>query len=150
MSFFDEDDEPRRQRARPRRGAVRWRAVADQQTLMTRRIVAGVVGRARPRAARDRRQVCRNSQHESALKDYNREVSTIATESAQQVGAQFFQLLGQRPASRRRTCRRRSRASASRPSSSSSRPQGLSVPERHDGAQQSLLIALELRRDGLD
>ena len=92
-SFFDEDDEPRRQPRGARGGS--GGGVADQQTLMIRRIVAGVVAVLVLVLLAIVVNSCRNSQHESALKDYNREVSTIATESAQQVGSQFFQLLGQ-------------------------------------------------------
>ena len=94
MSFFDEDDEPRSS-PRPRRSAAVGGAPPDQNTLLVRRAVAigGVVlllfilffGF----------RACASSRKENALKDYNREVSSIIKESDQQVGAPFFQLLGQ-------------------------------------------------------
>jgi hypothetical protein len=147
-SFFDEDDEPRRQPrvARGRSGG----GVADQQTLMTRRIVAGVVAVLFLVLLAIVVNSCRNSQHESALKDYNREVSTIATDSAQQVGSQFFQLLGQQSGQQPQDLQ--SAISSFRVQAEQQRKQaaGLSVPSDMKGAQQNLLIALEMRRDGLD
>lgn len=148
-SFFDEDDEPRRQsrsrRARPRGGV----AAADQQTLMTRRIVAGVVGVLFLVLLAIVVNSCRKSQHVSALKDYNREVSTIAHDSAQQVGGQFFQLLGQGNGQPQDL---QSAISSFRVQAEQQRRQAaaLSVPGDMQGAQQNLLIALEMRRDGLD
>jgi hypothetical protein len=147
-SFFDEDDEPRRQPrvARGRSGG----GVADQQTLMTRRIVAGVVAVLFLVLLAIVVNSCRNSQHESALKDYNREVSTIANDSAQQVGSQFFQLLGQQSGQQPQDLQ--SAISSFRVQAEQQRKQaaGLSVPSDMKGAQQNLLIALEMRRDGLD
>jgi hypothetical protein len=147
-SFFDEDDEPRRQprASRGRSGG----AVADQQTLMTRRIVAGVVAVLFLVLLAIVVNSCRNSQHENALKDYNREVSTIAQDSAQQVGAQFFQLLGQQSGQQPQDLQ--SAISSFRVQAEQQRRQaaGLDVPGDMKGAQQNLLIALEMRRDGLD
>jgi hypothetical protein len=147
-SFFDEDDEPRRQPrvARGRSGG----GVADQQTLMTRRIVAGVVAVLFLVLLAIVVNSCRNSQHESALKDYNREVSTIANDSAQQVGSQFFQLLGQQSGQQPQDLQ--SAISSFRVQAEQQRKQaaGLDVPGDMKGAQQNLLIALEMRRDGLE
>src|SRR5215210_1675268 len=95
LSFFDEDDEPRSAGPRPRRSAAVGGPSGDQQTLLVRRAVA--VGglllllillfffvRS-----------CANTRKENSLKDYNRDVSSIVRESDTQVGAPFFQLLGQ-------------------------------------------------------
>jgi hypothetical protein len=149
-SFFDEDDEPRRTTTRPRRarptGGV---AAADQQTLMTRRIVAGTIGVLILVLLAIVINSCRNSQKENSLKDYNREVSTIAQDSARQVGAQFFALLGQRSGQPQDL---QSAISSFRVQAEQQREQaaGLDVPSDMKGAQQNLLIALEMRRDGLD
>jgi hypothetical protein len=93
---------------------------------------------------------CLDTRHENALKDYNREVSSIAAESEQQVGKAFFDLLS-RPGSESavdlQTAISGYREQAETQLSQAKR---LSVPEDMKGAQQSLLIALELRRDGLD
>ena len=96
LSFFDEDDEPRRtprpRRARPAGGGV---ATADSQTLLIRRAVALVGGILVLLLLLFFVNSCRDRQRENALKDYNRQLSTIATDSASQVGAPFFQLLEQ-------------------------------------------------------
>jgi hypothetical protein len=148
-SFFDEDDEPRRQ-PRASRGRSGGGVAADPQTLMTRRIVAGVVAVLFLVLLAIVVNSCRNSQHENALKDYNREVSTIAQDSAQQVGQQFFQLLGQQTPQQPQDLQ--SAISSFRVQAEQQRRQaaGLDVPSDMKGAQQNLLIALEMRRDGLD
>jgi hypothetical protein len=148
-SFFDEDDEPRRQ-PRASRGRSGRGVAADQQTLMIRRIVAGVVGVLFLVLLAIVVNSCRNSQHENALKEYNREVSTIAQDSAQQVGSQFFQLLGQQQGQQPQDLQ--SAISSFRVQAEQQRRQaaGLGVPSDMQGAQQNLLIALEMRRDGLD
>ena len=83
---------------------------------------------------------CRDSAEENALKDYNREVSTIANESSQAGRRGVLPRCSARAAaSRRRTCRPRSRASACRPSTQLKQAEGLSVPGEMRGAHQSLL-----------
>ena len=94
MSFFDEDDEPRT-RVRPRRTAPPrgTSAPPDSQTMLVRRLLlfGGIAlllvlllfiidG-------------CRDSARDSALKDYNRDVASIGSDSESQVGRPFFQLL---------------------------------------------------------
>jgi hypothetical protein len=148
-SFFEEDDEPRR-RPRQARGRPGGGVAADQQTLMTRRIVAGVVGVLFLVLLAIVVNSCRNSQKESSLKEYNRTVATIARESAQQVGTQFFQLLAQGNGGQAQDLQ--SAISSFRVQAEQQRRQaaGLDVPSDMKGAQQNLLIALEMRRDGLD
>jgi hypothetical protein len=149
-SHFDEDDEPRRPRSRRARsgGDV---AAADHQTVLTRRIVAAVAGVLFLVLIAIAINSCRSSQKENALKEYNRAVSTIARDSAQQVGAQFFQLLGQTTAAGQPQDLQ-SAVSSFRVQAEQQRQQaaGLDVPPDMQGAQQNLLIALEMRRDGLD
>ena len=94
-------------------------------------------------------RACNNSRHKDALRNYNLQVSGIATES-RQTGEQFFEAMNQggsqAPADlyqqvdpvqelRRQVARAGQR--------------DLDVPDDMASAQQSLLIALELRRDGL-
>ena len=92
---------------------------------------------------------CANSRKENALKDYNREVSSIIKESDEQVGAPFFQLLGQ--ASSDSPADLQTNISGYRVQAESQLKQAkdLSVPDEMKGAQQSLLLALQFRRDGL-
>jgi hypothetical protein len=91
---------------------------------------------------------CRNTQADNALKDYNRQVASITTESAQ-TGTEFFKLFGssQPPAGQElESSINSAKAGADK---TLQQAQGLSVPDPVAPAQQSLLIALELRRDAL-
>ena len=149
MSFFDEDDEPRRsprpRRARPAGGV----AAADSQTLLIRRAVAGAIVLVFLILIVVVFSQWQKSRHENALKEYNRDVSTIARESADQVGGQFFQLLGQGSGEAQDL---QSAISSFRVQAEQQRRQAesLSPPDDMKGAQQNLLIALEMRRDGLE
>jgi hypothetical protein len=151
VSFFDEDDEPRRtprpRRARPAGGGV---ATADSQTLLIRRGVALVGGILVLLLLIFFVNSCRDSQRENALKDYNRQLSTIATDSARQVGAPFFQLLeeggGGQP-QELQTDISSFRVTAEQQYEQARR---LDVPSEMEGAQEAALMALEWRRDGLD
>jgi hypothetical protein len=148
VSFFDEDDEPRSS-PRPRRSAAVGGAPPDQNTLLVRR--AGAIGlfvlilfilffgvRA-----------CASSRKENALKDYNREVSSIIKESDQQVGAPFFQLLGQASSDSPADLQTNISGYRVQAEAQLKQAKSLSVPDEMKGAQQSLLLALQFRRDGL-
>ncbi len=148
MSFFDEDDEPRSS-PRPRRSAAVGGAPPDQNTLLVRRAAAigGVVlllfilffGF----------RACASSRKENALKDYNREVSSIIKESDQQVGAPFFQLLSQASSDSPADLQTNISGYRVQAESQLKQAKALSVPDEMKGAQQSLLLALQFRRDGL-
>jgi hypothetical protein len=92
---------------------------------------------------------CASSRKENTLKDYNREVASIVDESDNQVGAPFFELLGQAGDDSPQDLQ--TNISGYRVASENLLKQArkLDVPGEMTGAQQSLLIALELRRDGL-
>lgn len=147
-SFFDEDDESRRQ-PRPRRTRPAGGVAADQQTLMIRRLIAGgalllilvllVVAV----------HSCQSSQHKNSLKDYTRSVAQVAQESAQQVGGGFFQLLGQ---GKGQASDLQSAISSFRVQADQQlrQAQGFDVPSDMRPAQESFLITLEMRRDGLE
>ena len=94
-------------------------------------------------------RACNNNRRESALKDYNRQVAGVATES-RQTGEQFFKQMGsakdQSPAELYQAILGY-RGSADQ---SLKQAQDLSVPDDMKSAQQSLLIALELRRNALN
>jgi hypothetical protein len=152
VSFFDEDDEPlrttQRPRPRPRRGSPAGGAVNDSQTVLIRRMVAlvGVILLVVLLGAFVKS--CRSTQAENALKDYNRKVTGISTESAQ-TGQEFFKLFdaAQPPAAQELQSNILSyKAGADK---TLEQAQSLSPPGAMAPAHQSLLIALELRRDGL-
>jgi len=151
LSFFDEDDEPRRaprpRRSRPAGGGV---ATADSQTLLIRRAVAGVVIVLVLLLLIFFVDSCRDSQRENALKDYNRQLSTIAAESARQVSAPFFQLLTEGAGSSPQDLQTQISGYRVQAEQQYEQAQRLDVPGAMRGAQESALIALEWRRDGLD
>ncbi len=148
MSFFDEDDEPRSS-PRPRRSAASGGPSTDQQTLLVRRAVAigGLVLLLVLLFIAVRS--CASSRKENALKDYNREVSSIIKESDQQVGAPFFQLLSQASSDSPADLQTNISGYRVQAESQLKQAKALSVPGEMKGAQQSLLIALQFRRDGL-
>jgi hypothetical protein len=149
VSFFEEDDEPRGSNPRPRRSAAVGGASADQQTLLVRRAVAigGIVLILILMIFLVKS--CANSRKENALKDYNREVSSIVRESDTQVGAPFFQLLGQASNDSPQDLQTNISGYRVQADAQLKQARGLSVPKEMKGAQQSLLMALEFRRDGL-
>lgn len=150
MSFFDEDDEPRRN-PRPRRSRSDGGSVAtDSQTLLVRRAVALVAGVLILLLLVIAVNACRNSQRENALKDYNRQLSTIATESSQQVGEPFFQLLTEGGGGSPQDLQTAISGFRVQAEQQYEQAERLDVPDEMRPAQQSALVALEWRRDGLD
>jgi hypothetical protein len=93
---------------------------------------------------------CRNSQRENALKDYNRQISTIATESSRQVSAPFFQLLTEGAGTSPQELQTQISSYRVAAEQQYQQAERLDVPGDMEGAQQAALIALEWRRDGLD
>ena len=151
MSFFDEDDEPRRtprpRRARPAGGGV---ATADSQTLLIRRAVALIGGIIVLLLLLFFVNSCRDRQRENALKDYNRQLSTIATDSAEQVGKPFFALLEEGGGSQPQELQTEISSYRVTAEQQYEQAKGLDVPSEMKGAQEAALMALEWRRDGLD
>jgi hypothetical protein len=152
LSFFDEDDEPRRtprpRRARPAGGG--GVATADSQTLLIRRAVAGVAIVIVLLALIFLVDSCRDTARENALKDYNRQLSTIAAESARQVSAPFFQLLTEGAGTSPQDLQTQISSYRVQAEQQYEQAKRLDVPGDMKGAQESALIALEWRRDGLD
>jgi len=151
LSFFDEDDEsrrtPRPRRARPSGGGV---ATADSQTLLIRRAVAGVGIVLVLLLLIFFIDSCRDSQNENALKDYNRQLSTIAAESDRQVSAPFFQLLTEGAGTSPQDLQTQISGYRVQAEQQYEQARRLDVPGDMRGAQESALMALEWRRDGLD
>jgi hypothetical protein len=149
VSFFDEDDEPRRASPRPRR-ARGGDVAADSQTLLVRRAIAGVVLLVFILLLVFVVNSCRDSQRENALKDYNREVSAIATESSRQVGTEFFRVLGEGGSESPQDLQTQISGFRVTAEQQLEQAERLSVPGEMESAHVSLLNALEWRRDGLD
>ena len=92
---------------------------------------------------------CASSRQENALKDYNREVSSIVRESDTQVGDPFFQLLGQAGSESPQDLQTNIAGYRVQADAQLKQARNLDVPDEMKGAQQALLMALEFRRDGL-
>ncbi len=153
MSFFDEGDEPRttrRPRQRPAARAPRRRSSAaapDRQTLLVRQGIAGlallvviillVIGV----------NACQDSARDNALRDYNREVGTIASAS-DELGQQLFGTLTQQSTQPvdQQTQVNQLRVRAQQ---QAERARNIDVPGDMESAQRNLLLALDLRADAV-
>jgi hypothetical protein len=155
VSFFDEDDEPARTRTAPRSprrgGAVRAGrpTSADSQTLLIRRAVALGGGVLILILAVVAIRGCLDARKENGLKDYNRELGSIIRQSDTQVAKPFFDLLDQ---GGRSAADLTSAIAGYRQTADDELKQarGLDVPGQMATAQESALVALELRANALD
>lgn len=152
MSFFDDVDEPpTATRTPPRRrrpsGSGR-RPPSEQQQIQVRRavLIAGVVivlilivlGV----------HSCQVSARNSALKDYNNGVGSIIKQS-DQTGHNFFQLLSAASSSNVTGLQNSINEARVNAESQLSKAKGLSVPDEMKPAQTDVLLALQMRRDGI-
>jgi hypothetical protein len=156
LSFFDEGDEPTRVRtrpARPRRPATAGRgggagAPPDRQTARLRQavglgalivlafvIVLGFKG-------------CLDSRKDTALKDYNRNVTAVINDSDQSVGKPFFQRManGARNSQSLQVQINQLRVAAE---DDVKRAKAFDVPGDMAPAQRNLELVLNLRAEGL-
>ena len=146
MSFFDEDDEPRT-RVRPRRAAAGGAASSpDRRTVLVRQLVlfgGFILVLALLIFLIDG---CRDSAREGALKDYNRDVASVVRDSDGQVGEPFFDVLRNPSQGDLSTLINGYRVQAE---SQYQQARRIDTPGDMTAAQRSFLIAMEMRRDGL-
>jgi hypothetical protein len=161
VSFFDEGDEPRTTRrtrerpparargggSRPPRGPRRSPAAPDRQTLLIRQGVAGLVAILVLVLLVVGVNSCRNSARDNSLRDYNRNVGTIASES-DEVGQQLFSTLTQQSLQPvdQQTQLSQIRVRAQQ---QARRARDLDVPGEMENAQANLLLTLDLRADAI-
>jgi hypothetical protein len=93
-------------------------------------------------------RACNTSRHKEALRNYNAQVSGIATESRQN-GAQFFEAMEQGGEQAPQDLYGSIIQFKNAADKSLEQASRLDVPDDMRSAHESLLIALELRRDGL-
>jgi hypothetical protein len=153
LSFFDEDDEPTRTRARPRPrrpAPPTGGGATDRSTVRTRQLVALGAGLLFLILLVLVFRGCADSRKKNALKDYNREHTSLISESDQQVSAPFFDLLGRVGEDSPNDVA--ANVGSLRVTAEQQLEQGerLSVPDEMVPAQRSLLIVLQFRRDALD
>jgi hypothetical protein len=159
VSFFDEGDEPTRVTRRPRPGrgggggggarpprepvrrpdrqTVRLRQAAGVGVLVLFVIIVGLGVKG-----------CVSSQKENSLKAYNRDVTSVVASSDRDVGQAFFKLLGNgsQQGQDLQVQVNQLRLAADE---DARRARGFDVPGAMKGAQDKLLLTLDLRRDGL-
>ena len=147
MSFFDEDDPPRRA-PRPRRAVPAGQTATDPQTIRIRQAIAVVVGIVLLLVIVFGIKGCVNTRKKNSLKDYNSEVRSLIAESDGTVGKQLFQQLGSGRASPLdlQSAVNQLRVTADE---QVKRARSLGVPGDMKGAQRYLLLVLELRRDAI-
>jgi hypothetical protein len=171
LSFFDEDEEtaprpspraPRRPPAggrpagaatrrppRPRRPQHGGPTGPDQQTLLVRR--GGAAGAAIVLVIVIVLLVsgCLRSQKQQSLKDYNREVSTLAHESDARVAHPLFVSLTGAAGKSALDVELQVDELLKQAQTIASRAKGLGVPGEMASAQRDLLLALDLRVEGM-
>jgi hypothetical protein len=155
LSFFDETDEPTiaprttPRRRPPSRGGGGRRPPSDQQAIQVRRAIAAgailvvviliVLGV----------HSCQISARNSSLKNYNNNVASLIQQS-DQTGSQLFNQLssggGANNATNLQNQINQTRVNAE---SQLSHAKGLDVPDEMRNAQTNLLLALQMRRDGI-
>jgi hypothetical protein len=152
VSFFDDADEPRTeptaQRRRRAAGGGR-RPPSEEQTIRARRAVALVVVLILVILIVIGVHSCQISSRNSALRDYNNNVSTLITES-DQTGQQLFDGLSNTSGSGGAVAlQSKIAAAANRAATLLNQAKNLSVPDEVKGAQQNLVLALQMRSDGI-
>ncbi len=157
MSFFDDADEPptaprRATRTAPRRrrpSGTGRRPPSDRQSIQVRRAVAAVALVIVVILVALGVHSCQVSATNSALRDYANNVSSLIQES-DQTGTQLFQLLSSGASSANAT-NLQNQINQTRVNADAElhRASTINVPDQVKGAQQNLLLALQMRRDGI-
>lgn len=152
MSFFDEADEPPlapRTTPRTRRPAGGGqRPPSDQQAIQVRRIVAVVVILVLIIIVVLGVHSCQVSARNSALKDYANNVSSLIQRS-DQTGAQLFGQLGGTGGGNRTALQNQINNTLLTAEGELRKGKGFSVPDEMRAAQTYLVLALQMRRDGI-
>ncbi len=161
MSFFDDGEEtaprpaaraPRApQSPRPRRPQHAEGADShDEHTVMVRRRVAAGVGVVLLIVIVLLVNGCLKSQKTQALKEYNHSVSRIVGESDQQVSHPLFSALSGASAKSALNVEEQVNQLHLEAEKQATQAKGLSVPGEMDAAQRNLLLALDLRSEGVE
>jgi len=156
LSFFDEGDDRPRGSGGGARGSTRLRratgggggGLPNDQTLLVRRGIAIAAAVLLVILLVVAVKGCLDSQQEDALKEYNRDVGALVTES-DAVGDRLFELLG--GAARAQGQALQVRVNGLRGDSDRilRKARNLDVPDEMGGAQDDFVTVLELRRDAL-
>ena len=163
MSFFDDGDETETRPAaslkprspqrppRPRRPAHAPGAEAhDEHTVMVRRRVAAGGAVVALIVIVLLVNGCLKSQQTQALQEYGHNVNTIVTESDQQVSKPLFEALSGASTKSALDVETQVDQLHLEAQKQANRAKGLSVPGEMDSAQSDLLLALDLRSEGVE
>jgi hypothetical protein len=93
---------------------------------------------------------CQDSRHKNALRDFNREAGSLVQQSDDEVGRQFFDTMRQGANQSPEDLQTQISSLRAQAETQLKQAKAISVPGDVAPAAQSLLIALELRQDGLD
>ena len=150
MSFFEEDDQPTRRAPRPRRAAPAGGPDVDPQTLWVRRGVALVIGILVLVLLVVLVNACQDNARKDSMRDYNRSAGSLVEQSDAGTGDQFFQTLTEAAADSPEDLQTDVSSLRSEADRILDQAIKLETPDDMKTAQQALLIALEMRRDGLE
>jgi hypothetical protein len=137
--------QPRPRRPQPGTGSL----PLDQHTLMVRRRAAAGIGVVLLIAIVLIVNGCLKSQKQQELKNYNRDVSQLARESDEQVSRPFFAALSGASGKSALDVEVQINQLRVQAQSIANRAKGLSTPGDMGTAQRNLLLALDLRLEGL-
>ncbi len=121
----------------------------DQHTLMVRRRIAAGVGVVLLIVIVLGINSCLNGRKQSALKEYNEHVSQLAQSSSQQVSHPLFSTLASASSKSPLDVQVQIDQLRIQAQSEAAQAKGLSVPGAMSAAQRNLLLALDLRAEGL-
>jgi hypothetical protein len=156
LSFFDDVDEPQpATRAmsgtapRKRRSSgTGGRPPSDRQSIQVRRAIAAVALLIVVVLVALGVHSCQVSARKSALKDYTNNVSALVQES-NQTGSTLFKLLNSAGSGNATNLQNEVNQTRVTADAQLRRARALDVPDQVKGAQQNLLLALQMRRDGI-
>jgi hypothetical protein len=156
LSFFDDADEPqpatRAMRTPPRQRRTSGpgrRPPSDQQAVQVRRAIAIVALVIVVLLIALGVHSCQVSARNSALKDYSNNVSRVINQS-NQTGSQLFQLLASGGGSGNATnLQNQVNQTLVGANAELRQARAFNVPDEVKGAQQDLLLTLQMRRDGI-
>jgi hypothetical protein len=149
LSFDDQGGRPRTPREpRPRRAASGRAPGVDDRTLLIRRAVAAVGGLVLVLIVGLLVRSYLNGKRDAALRSYNEKVSTIASDE-DQISAPLFKVLADAANTGQPNVGDDVNSYRVSAALEASDARGLSVPSQMAGAQQNLLLALDLRAEAL-
>lgn len=149
MSFFDETDEPAPTRRARRPAGSGRRPPDDQQVIMIRRAVAGVAILVVVIVLALGVHSCQVSASNSALKSYNAGVGTLIQHSDTTGQQVFHDLSGAKSSNQQQSLQTDLFALKGNAQSQLQQAENLGAPGAVSSAQQNLVLAMSLRRDGV-